>query len=250
MNTELLTALGLNETQAKAYTTLVKHGSLTPPLAAQLLAIKRTNAYSVLDQLVELGLASKKDVQKKASYWAENPIALERLAKRKRDEALEHERQTQASMPTLLNYFHTFSSQPGVKFYQGIDGIQDIYTDMLRTRKDIYVVRSAHDQDFLSRDYFATFKQKKAKLGITTHLLNPESNKEVWNSETDATFKTIRTQVADNQYTADVEISTYGAKVAIISFGVEAIGMIIHSPQIAEAYRQLLTLAVAGAERK
>jgi hypothetical protein len=38
----------------------------------------------------------------------------------------------------------------------------------------------------------------------------------------------------------------YGDKLAILSYGHEAIGMIIESPQIAEGFRQLLDLAEEG----
>ena len=110
---------------------MIKNGSLTPPQTSTSLGIKRTNAYAVLDQLEELGLATKKEVQKKITYWAENPIALEKLAKNKRAEALEHEKLVQSSMPSLLNYFYTFTDQPGVRFFQGLEGIKEIYNDMV-----------------------------------------------------------------------------------------------------------------------
>ena len=248
MNVKTLTGIGLNETQAKVYLLLIKNGSLTPPQTATALNTKRTNAYAVLDQLDVLGLATKKEHQKKITYWAENPIALEKLAKNKRAEALEHEKLVQLSMPALLNYFYTFTDQPGVRFFQGLEGIKEIYNDMLRTAKDIYLIRSPHDQDLLSTEYFIKFKQKKSNLNIRTHMLNPQENREIWNDKTDKQYNTIRTQIKSSQYTAKVEISTYGDKVSIISFGEEAIGMIIDSPQIAEANRQIFELAKLGSK--
>lgn len=247
MNVQTLTDIGLNETQAKVYILLVKNGSLTPPQTASLLSIKRTNAYAVLDKLEELGLASKKELKKKITYWAANPIALEKLARAKRTEALEHEKQVQSSMPALLNYFYSFSEQPGVRFFQGLDGIKEIYKDMLRTNKDVFVVRSAHDQDIMGDGFFADFKRKKAKQGICTHMLNPDVNSKIWNPEVNTELKTTVTETRLTKYSAKVEISTYGNKVSIISFGEEVIGMIIDSPQIAEAHRQLFKLAVLGA---
>ncbi|MCA9345994.1 hypothetical protein KC960_00710 [Candidatus Saccharibacteria bacterium] len=248
MNVQILTDIGLSETQAKMYIALIKNGNLTPPNAAELLNIKRTNAYAVLEQLDNLGLAKKKELNKKVSYWAENPTAIEKLARDNRSLALEHERQVQASMPTLLNFYYTFSDQPGVRFFQGLEGIKDIYNDILRTNKDVYVVRSAHDQDLMSEVFFTEFKKKKADRGITTHMINPKNDPAYWNKQTDKHHRTIRTQVHPELYTANVEICSYGDKVSIISFGEEAIGMIIDSPQIAEANRQLFHLAKLGAE--
>ena len=91
------------------------------------------------------------------------------------------------------------------------------------------------------------FKKKKTKLGITTHIMNSQNEAAVWNPTTDKLNNTIRTQIQKEDYQARAEISIYGDKVAIISFGKEAIGMIIQSQQIADAQRQLYLLAERGA---
>ncbi len=246
MDSATLQKLGLNETQSKAYILLVRNGTLTPPQLAQKLSLTRTNAYAVLDQLVEFQLAKKQDVKKKFVYRVENPVALEKMARTNREKALEQERTIQSAMPNLLNYFYTFSEQPGVKFYQGVDAIKEIYNDTLRTGKDIYVIRSPHDQDLMSLDYYLTYKEKRAKLGITTHMLNASSDIKMWNPVTDQKYKIVRTKMNATDYTSKVELSTYGNKTSIISFGEEAIGMIIESPQIADAMRQLFVLAERG----
>ncbi|MCW1907977.1 MAG: hypothetical protein KIH63_001410 [Candidatus Saccharibacteria bacterium] len=248
MDVATLVSLGLNETQARAYIAQVKHGSVTPPQLASLIGITRTNAYAVLDQLVELGLGRKQEIKKKLVYRPENPVALEQLARKSRQQALERERTVQAALPTLLNYFYTFSEQPGIKFYQGVEGIKEIYNDTLRTNKDIYVVRSPHDQDLMSLDFYIRYKERRAKQGITTHMLNSSTDTSQWNAESDKKFRIDRLPIKPQDYTSKVELSTYGDKTSIISFGEEAIGMIIESPQVAEAMRQLFALAAAGAQ--
>lgn len=242
MDTKTLQNIGLNETQSRAYIYLVKKGSTSPPDLASALTIKRPTAYAVLDQLVDMQLANKKDINKKFTYSASNPVSLEKLARKHREEAHEHERTVQSAMPTLFKFFHTFSDQPGVKFYQGIDGIKEIYNDTLRTCKDIYVFRSAYDQDLLSTEFFNAYKQKRANLGITTYMINPSNDPKFWNDKTDEIYKIERTPISPEAYTANTEISSYGEKVSIISFGDEAMGMIIISPQIAKAIREIYKL--------
>lgn len=247
MDVATLTSIGLNETQAQAYIALVKGGSFTPPQAAVKLQLKRTNAYAVLEQLEDLGLATKKDIKKKITYTVANPIALERLARSNRNRALSQEKKVQDALPTLLKYFHTFAEQPGVRFYQGTDEIKDIYNDMLRTGCDIYVLRSARDQDLLTTEFFKKFRMQKSKLGIATHIINPANNAAIFNDISDKTYNEIHTQLRPDCYTANVEMAAYGNKLSIISFGEEAIGMIIDSPQIADSYRQMFVLMKIGA---
>lgn len=248
MDIATLTEIGLNKTQARAYIQLIKKGSMTPPELSKLISESRTNSYAVLDQLVDLGLAKKTEIKKKFVYNVENPTALAELAKNNRKKALDKELAVQNAMPTLLNFFYTFSERPGVRFFQGIDGIKEIYNDTLRTCQDIYLVRSLYDQDVMTMDYYNKYRDKRAKLGIKTYILNPSQDKKAWNNEIDEKYNLIRTQLPRDSYSTSVEISAYGNKVAIISFGEELIGMIIDSPQISESIKQLHSLSVIAAK--
>ena len=74
METTKLLATGLTKNQAEAYALLVEQGEISPPLAAAVLHLSRTNTYKLFDKLVELGLAFKKSGNK-SIYEASNPIA-------------------------------------------------------------------------------------------------------------------------------------------------------------------------------
>jgi len=246
MDIKLLTDIGLNKTQAKAYIALVKQGSLTPPALAKLINETRTNAYTVLDKLTELGLAKKSERDKKLVYKVENPVALEKLVTANRHEALEREKKIKNAMPTLLNYFYTYSEQPGVRFFQGKEGIEDIYKDQLHTGKTIRVIRSWKDRDFFGKGVYSIWRKRPARHGIPTIMLSPDVPDANNDPELDKKLLFSRTWMNKNDYTAPVEWDIYGDKVSIISFGEEAIGMIIESPQIAESMRQLFAIMDKG----
>jgi sugar-specific transcriptional regulator TrmB len=247
MNIETLTNVGLTIPQAKAYITLIREGSLTPPELAAKISESRTNAYKILDRLVDMGVARKATKNKRVAYHPENPISLESAAKHARDKALQHEKQVKDAMPLLLNYFYTYAEQPGVRFFQGKDGVREVFNDTLRTGKTIYLIRSPGDVPFYDEDFFATYRAKRAKLGIKTHALTVDIPSAVHDPKLDEHNKFIRTWLSPESYTAPVEYDIYGDKVAIISYGQEAMGIIIDSPQIAESFRQLFGLMRAGA---
>jgi sugar-specific transcriptional regulator TrmB len=248
MDTQFLTGIGLTQTQAKAYITLVQNGPTAPPVLAEKIGETRTNAYKVLDKLVELGLARKVEQDKKVVYRVENPVALEALARRKRDAALAHERKVKDALPALMNFFYTYSEQPGVRFYQGQEGIRQIFEDMLRTRQTIYLVRSPSDVKFYDEAFFERFRKQRAELGIETYAITPNVASAVHNADVDRMNKFSRTWIPASDYTANVEWDIYGDKVALISYGEEAIGMIIESPQIAASFRQMFMLVSDAAK--
>ena len=246
MDTSILTEIGLTPAQAKAYLTLTQNGPTAPPILAEKIGETRSNTYKVLDKLVELGLARKIEHDKKVRYRVENPSALETLSRQKRDAALAHERKVKDALPALMNFFYTYSEQPGVRFYQGQDGIRQIFEDMLRTRQTIYLLRTPSDVKFYDESFFERFRRKRAELGIETIALTPNVASAVHNVDVDKANRFSRTWLPAGAYDANVEWDVYGDKVALISYGDEAIGMIIESPQIAESFRQVFGLIAAG----
>jgi len=240
MDNKLLQELGLNQTQAKAYTATITSGQITPPELAAKIQITRTNAYEVLSQLENLKLIEKTG-DKKLQYRALNPVALENFAERKRKDAFSNEQKLHSVMPQLLTYFYTYSEQPGVRFFQGKDGITEVYEDMLRTRQTIYFLATNADHEVMSIDFYKRFHKERTKLGIKTIALMPDSHNQ---NDPAAMVPELlqRTWFKPEDYTAPVEISVYGDKVAHISFGEEAMATILESPQIAEAMRQIMGL--------
>lgn len=245
MDTNTLTSIGLTAPQAKAYIALVQNGPSAPPTVASMINETRSNTYKILDKLVDLGLACKEDHDKKLQYRIENPAALDTLARQARDHALAQEKRVRDVMPSLLNFFYTYSEQPGVRFFQGKEGIRQIFEDMLRTRQDIHLLRSPADVRFFDEQFFERFRKKRAQLDITTYALTPQVASAIHNEEVDKLNKFKRTWLSSEDYTANVEWDIYGDKVALISYGQEAIGMIIESPQIAESFRQMFNLLTA-----
>lgn len=71
-------------------------------------------------------------------------------------------------------------------------------------------------------------------------MITPDSKDTKINwEESDYKSGNTRVWLKENDYTASVEWSKFGDKLAIISFGEEAIGMIIESRQIAESFQQI-----------
>jgi predicted transcriptional regulator len=249
MDASLLEQIGLNATQAKAYLALISSGSLTPPQLSDKIQITRTNAYEVLKQLVELTLAAKSDNGANLVYRPENPSNLEKLMEGRRNQIIEHETRLRSFMPSLMTYFYTYSGQPGVRFYQGREGLVQIYEDMLRTRQTIHLIRSTADDQLLGLPFFDHLRSERAKLGIQTIALTPDIPGANHDPQIDAQNRFTRTWINPKSYTAPVEWDIYGNKVAIISFGKEAMGTIIESPQIADAMRQMFDLMSLGAKQ-
>ncbi|HEY8999479.1 MAG TPA: helix-turn-helix domain-containing protein [Candidatus Saccharimonadales bacterium] len=246
MDVQLLEDIGLTKLQAAAYRALVVSGAATAPTIAKTLGENRTNTYKVLDKLCTLGLASRDPHAKRVMYIPASPAALATLIQERTNKMQLQERKLNAELPGLLDFFFAHSEQPSIRFYQGKEGIKQVYADILATSKTLYLVRSPEDVVFYGEEFFAELRKKRSLLGIQTIGLTPDVPSANHDPTVDLKNKFTRTWIAADAYTANVEWNIAGDKVALISYGKEAMAVVIESAQIAESFRQVFSLAQAA----
>lgn len=244
MEIDILKKAGLTDSQAKGYLALIQHGALTPTELAKKTGESRTNAYAIIEKLEKLGLALKKDGSSKTIYTAAHPSAIEALAEKRRKIMSKNEQDIKQNMSSLIDLFYSFNELPGSRTLNGVDGIKTVYDDTLRDKKDIYLLRTTADVASLNKDYLDDYRKNRAKSGINTYAITPDTDIARYNYENeDKEMLFHRTFLTKNDsYTAPVEIDVYGDKVALIAFGETQMATIITSPPIAEAMRQILKL--------
>ncbi len=247
MNVELLVKLGLTKSQAKTYLALVRHGQLTPPQLATKISESRTSAYMALAKLEEIGLAGKVEKAKKQTYEATNPAALSKYIEGRRQELAAVEETYRDSLSNMLGYYYAHRPEPGVQYFQGAEGLRKIYEDHLRTGEFIHIVRTPADEKHFGEILY-TYMNQRAELGIHSELMGAWKPYEIeWSKKNNTRLKRTTISFPSSAYTAPVEIAIYGSKVSYISFGDETVGLIIESPQIAQAMRELFGVAKVGA---
>jgi sugar-specific transcriptional regulator TrmB len=243
MDVQLLEDIGLTKPQARAYRALVKRGTSGAPQIAEDIGESRSNTYKLLDKLCELGLATKDTNSTKVRYFPTSPVALEQFIQKQSAEVHLRERKLKAQLPTMLDFFFAHSEQPAIRFFQGKEGIRQIFSDMLATGETLYLVRSPEDVHFYDNEFFIDIRKKRRLLGIKTVGITPDLPSANHDPAIDAQNLFTRTWIPSEAYTAKVEWNIAGNKVALISYGAEAIGVIIESEQIAESFRQVFRLA-------
>ena len=241
MNTTTLEYFGLTKPQARAYVSLVKNGHMTAKQISEKIGESRTNTYMILEKLSQLGLIHKNTDKKILRYFPSSPLQLQNIVETKRQDILVQERTVKEAMPALLSYFYTYQEQPGVRFFQGIEGITKMYEDQRITNKDIHFLRTDADFTFLG-NVLSDHIEKRTKLGIKSYGIQPDSPRGRQYAENDQKLHREITWMPPGVFTAPVNVYVYGSKVGLISYGEEAIGTIIESPQLAQAFKQILNV--------
>ena len=244
---DILKKAGLSEAQAAIYGCLLKNGAMTPSELATKTGQSRENCYAITKRLVELGLIEQTD-SKKASYRALNPSALETLVEKRRKIMAKNEKLVKDNLSMLLDLFYANNEMPGARTLEGIEGVKEVYRDVLRTKKDVYLLRTKADvvlgKDALADSFLKEYRDELPIRGINTYALTPVTKVSIRNARNgrDESILFHRTWMPEEDYASPVAIQVYGDKVALIAFGETQMATIITSPVIAEAMRQILKI--------
>jgi HTH-type transcriptional regulator, sugar sensing transcriptional regulator len=237
MLTKDLQKLGLNEKEARVYLAALELGEANIQQISKKSLVKRTTLYDIIESLKLQGLVSQYIKNKKTLYCAVDPHKLE-------DEAEERQHTVRRILPQLLTIANALDTKPKVRFFEGYEGIKEVYKDTLHY-PDAELLAwvsqeaiEAFDVDFLNNHYLPKRVVKK----IWVRAIAPDAKEMQGYAEVDE--KSLRkTRLADAQlFPLRVEINLYGKnKIAAMSFD-EKFGMIIESQKIFETLQSIFEM--------
>lgn len=222
-----LEKLGLDEKESKVYLALLELGEANIQRIAKKSGVKRTTVYDIIESLKEKGLLSSVTRHKKILYSAEDPRTLE--------EKLEEKKHTlRRILPELLSIANALDKKPRIRFFEGIEGIKEVYKDALGYSDQEMLawvsptVAGNFDMQFLDEYYLPKRVAKK----IWVRAIAPdEPFMQKYKGLDEKSLRKTKL-VSASLFPIEVEINLYGKnKIAVMSFS-EKIGLIIESQKI------------------
>jgi len=246
MDISELEAIGLSPQQAEVYAYLIKNGSTKPSLLAQHLRLTRTNAYKILDSLVELNIIIKEVDGKTLSYKPDNPLALATLTAKYRAEAVSREEKVNSIMHDLLETYSKHTKKPGVEVFSGRDEVAVAYRKQVNLHEDIQFIHTKADVPSMGFDVMHEIRVTPARhgntrKGIMAHQLNSALNYDQHQrNNLDITW------IENDKYSQPIEWSVTDSSLLIVSYATTPQAILIIDPLIAIAFKQLWSLIDAN----
>src|SRR3989344_8029704 len=128
---ELIQALGLTEHEVAVYLATLELGEGNIQEISRKSGVKRTSIYNFIDTLKERQLLSEIKKGKRKFYSAVSPHHLV-------DEQKSKVASVERLIPQLLAVQNTGRNKPRVSFFEGIEGLKEIYRVTLRDKQIIY----------------------------------------------------------------------------------------------------------------
>ncbi len=242
-----LAELGFTDKETKVYLALLSLGRGTVSAIARAAGINRTTGYNILDILVSKGLARVSGKEPKQEYVAEAPDVIMRLLKEKISQ-YETQLKKAARLVPQLKTIQRVADRPQVKFYEGKEGLIEVYEDTLTSHEPIRAYATIDDMHRALPNYFPKYYARRAKKGISIRGIVPRTPLAQERTQYNKAEKRQTALIPPDQYYFSPEINIYDNKVMIASWR-EKLGIIIESAEIADAMKKIYELAWAEAKR-
>jgi len=239
-----LQQIGIEDKKADVYLACLEMGGATAYLLAKKTGLKRPTTYDIINQLMKDGLVHK-SIKGNIKYFspADPEVLLHKLK--------EKEQRIHYIMPTLQNLYNSPKTKPFIRYFEGVEGIKEMYEDSLRSLKKGDEILAYVGEDTLQTlpdyadDYIKRRVEKNIRLrGIyksTPGILEYMQNNQAQLRETKV--------LEEKYFPVANETNIYKNKIALASYGSEMFGMIIESEEIAKAQKAIFELAWKGADK-
>jgi len=241
MLAELLTDYNFSPREAKIYLTSLEFGEDVVSSIARRAGENRVTTYSILKDLTKKGIANEIVKNKKKYYSVISP---QKLVKQQEDKY----KKLKESLPELLAVQSEYAHKPKIYFYEGFDGVKEVYKDTLQYQNhEILTFRGMEQADKRIEEYILTeYQDKRIKQKIDTRIIY--SKEDLKFKETQYKYtKENRRQILvldDPIFSIASEINIYWeSKIALIMTSKEEMsGIIIESKKMNESLRNIFNL--------
>jgi sugar-specific transcriptional regulator TrmB len=237
---EKLKSVGLEPKEAEIYLAILGLGKSTIAGISRKCPVKRTTIYGYLENLLQKGLIFKTIDKKRVFYCPEEPEKIKgSLDKQKR--ALEEKKhKVDQIIPELLSLYSGGFEKPKISFYEGRDGIKEIYWKMLNTSKTVYNIFSP--ENFFN--LFSPIENHQLMMALYNNgglmrSLIEESTQPIEELKNKEYHKFTRTKKLPAGFKFETDLLVSGEITALISFK-NLIGVIIEDKAIAELQKNLI----------
>jgi sugar-specific transcriptional regulator TrmB len=242
-----LVVFGLSKKEAEVYLATLELGRGTVSQISRKAGINRTTGYDILGSLENYGLVKISGKEPKQEYVAESPDNLSIFLNKRLRETEENIRTAKDFVPELKS-LHKVEDRPQVKFYEGLEGMKQVYEDTLTATEPIHAYANYDDMHRTMGDYFPSYYQRRAKAGVHAIGIVPGTPLALERASKNKEEDRELAVVPIDKFNISPDIEIYDGKTVIVSWK-EKLGIIIESREIADAMKSIFKLAQGEAKR-
>ncbi len=231
---EQLRKLGMSDGEIKVYSALLDKGTASVNDLHEKLGIDRRNIYDILNKLIERGLVSYVDDNKRKRFSALNPKRIVNYIEEKESDLKNVKTEIQKIVPELVKRFESQKSDVSAAVYRGKEGIKAVFEDMLSHCENFFIGSGGYVA--IKLPYFwQDYNGRRIKKGVKWYnLCRGELRGKI-----KTTGKYLYNRYMPLEFSANPSvIFIYGDKVANVLWDRDFFAFVIESKEIASNYKR------------
>ena len=239
-----LEGAGLNEGEIKTFLFLIAHDvGMRASEIARRVKMNRTTLYGIVNSLLDKGLVSSAEKSGVLFFQAIQPHLLIDYLERTNDQQGKNIKKVNELVPAILRERNQEERyRPNIRFFDGTEGIKQVYEDLIRNNKEklVYGFTGIHAvYNLMSMDWIDYVLEKRPALGVKWLALAVDSPESRELSKHDK--EQLRaTKFLPPSYNFEIELASYDNKTAVMTFAEDhPWGMIIEDKKIADTVKAL-----------
>ncbi len=226
--------MGLTDPESDIYKALLKIGASPASSIAKETGIKRTTAYSLLQNLKEKGFVGGYFRADRQLFYAERP---ERVVSR-------YEKRLRAFtdiIPFLVQAERRQEGQEGIHPITTVAELKDFYRDILDEyrNKSYSIIGNSQTWEGLDSDFFQQFRRDRAYQKIKTRLLL-DSQSEIINPKDPVLLRCWK--YVPSRYSFGGVIDIFDDKILLISTELRSLAVVIANPAMVGIFKTMFDI--------
>lgn len=239
--------LGFEDEEIEIYLTLLEYGTLPVSRLSDLTKIPRVNSYYHLEKMVEKGIVHQSEKSKIKQFGAEPPAIFLNQAQEKLNLA-------ESLVPELLALNSYDARKPKVQFFEGKEGLKNIFRSMITPEtKEIVSFSNFEELSAFAPEFLRSHFKDRLKSNIKTRFISARSAK-AQNFKSDffpACFDEKLVEIflmSAEEFCFDSQITIFPGSIAIMNLSADTpIGILIENQELYQTQKTIFDLAWLGA---
>lgn len=162
----ILERAGMDPKSSEIYLILVQNGESTVPDILQHTELSRATVYDMLSYLIAEDFVTYRKEGRVAYYAPVHPNRLFALFEQKKQDLALLEQDMKVAVQSLSGSYSLGQHRPGVRYFEGVEGIKEILEDSLTSREEIYTYADIEAIVTYIDDINTEYVEKRDALGI------------------------------------------------------------------------------------
>ena len=247
--TRELQNIGLSDKEAKVYLAALELGQASVQNIANKAKVNRATCYSVLESLINKGLCSTYDQDKKIFFIATGPDHLDSLFELKKKDIEEKQKSFKNLLPELRMVHNKDEDKPVIRFFEGKAGMLNCAAEWINGKGEKgEPVRLIYNKDLLENLLTADENKKMRDIRLKKKLKSRVmyTGTEPRGTTSDGT----RIKLPMEEFPIHCDIGIYADYVRIASTKKKLSSILIKDKDIAETFKTVFELAWENALQK